>query len=34
MQRWEYMTWVVGYADSTEREIQSRHGGAISFVNG
>jgi hypothetical protein len=34
MQRWEYMTWVVGYANSTDSELQSWQGGAIKYVNG
>lgn len=34
MQRWEYLTWVVGYADTTDNDMQSWQGGAIKYVNG
>lgn len=34
MQRWEYMTWVVGYADTIDYQMQSWQGGAIKYING
>lgn len=34
MQRWEYMTWIVGYADTTEYEVTRWQGGVVKFVNG
>jgi hypothetical protein len=33
-QRWEYMTWLVGYAHPTEGEHFGHRGGRVKFING
>lgn len=34
VQRWEYMTWVVGFAGTSDFEMQSWHGGIVKYIDG
>ncbi len=34
MQKWEYMTWVVGYAATDELTTDEWQGGAVKYRNG
>lgn len=34
MQKWEYMTWVVGRADTLDADMSRDQGGRVKYLNG
>jgi hypothetical protein len=34
MQRWEYMTWIVGYGGTSGSTVSNWHGGKVKVRNG